>query len=206
MVEAEPQPVVEPSADDQAEVQPAVEPSAEENKEENKEEENKEAPAQEEPAPEEDQKEEEKKGWDGEPLLSDEELKRQEDLFEWLINDIDEWEAAMTEEERKAQEDFEDSLRKPADEGGDEIRKAFTDDFDEAFASANVSADGFLKEAEFRPWLDKLNDLAINRQLKAREHTDEYVANCWKAFNGHKPDEEGVSKKSCIYVLRYCSM
>ena len=112
----------------------------------------------------------------------------------------------MTDEEKKAQEDFEDSLRKPADEGGDEFRKAFTDDFDEAFANANVSGDGFLKEAEFRPWLDKLNDLAINRQLKAREHTDEYVAQCWKAFNGHKPDEDGVSKKSCIYVLRYCSM
>ena len=54
--------------------------------------------------------------------------------------------------------------------------------------------------------MDSLNELAGKRGLKVREHTDEYVAKCWQAFNGHKPDEQGVSKKSCIYVLRYCTM
>ena len=54
--------------------------------------------------------------------------------------------------------------------------------------------------------MDKMNDLAVSRGLKGREHSDEYVAKCWEAFNGHKPDEAGVSKKSCVYVLRYCTM
>ena len=85
----------------------------------------------------EEEKEEIKRGWDGEPLLTDEELKRQEALFQWLIDDNDAQEAAMTEEEKKTQEDFEDELRKSAEDGGDEIRKAFQDEFDEAFASAN---------------------------------------------------------------------
>lgn len=60
------------------------------------------------PNQEEEKKDDEKKGWDGEPLLTDEELKRQEQLFKWLIDDTDEWEANMSEEEKKAQEDFED--------------------------------------------------------------------------------------------------
>ena len=52
-----------------------------------------------------------------------------------------------------------------------------------------------------------MNELAGRRGLKQRDHNEEgYKAKVWAAFNGHKPDEEGVSKKSCVYVLRYCTM
>ena len=46
------------------------------------------------------EEDEEKKGWDGEPLLTPEELKRQEEHFAWLIEDIDKWDEEMTEEEK----------------------------------------------------------------------------------------------------------
>ena len=44
--------------------------------------------------------EEEKLGWDGEPLLTPEELKRQEEHFAWMIEDNDKWEEEMTDEEK----------------------------------------------------------------------------------------------------------
>ena len=42
-----------------------------------------------------------------------------------------------------------------------------------------MSADGFLKEDEFKVWMNAMNDLAVRRGLKHREHTDEYLTRCW---------------------------
>ena len=67
----------------------------------------------------------EKLGWDGKPLLTEEELARQAYLFKDMIDDLEQWEATFTAEENEAQEAYEASLRVPAEEGGDAAREQF---------------------------------------------------------------------------------
>ena len=51
-----------------------------------------------------------------------------------------------------------------------------------------------------------MNELAVSKGMRNRDHDEEYLTKCWNTFNAHKPDEEGVSFKSCMYVMRYCAM
>ena len=106
----------------------------------------------------------------------------------------------------KQQEDLCLEMRKPEEQGGDDVRKQFNEDFDAEFAKANLSGDGFLKEQEFKNWMLAMNELAVRRGLKHRDQDDAYLTRCWETFNAHKLDEAGVSKKSCTYVLRYVAM
>ena len=52
------------------------------------------------------------------PEISDEELKRETDLFAPLIADKETWEATFTEEEKASQELFEKTLCVTDEEGG----------------------------------------------------------------------------------------
>ena len=91
------------------------------------------------------------KGWDGEPLLSPEEVKRQWDHFQWLVDDFDKWEAELSEDDKAKQEAYEESMRNA--ETGAEVRQQFQQDFDKAFDDANVSNSGLLNEEEFKNWM-----------------------------------------------------
>ena len=56
----------------------------------------------------------------------------------------------MTEEEKKACKDWETHMSKPEDQGGNEIREAFDQEMNDAFAAANVSGNGLLTRDEFK--------------------------------------------------------
>ena len=71
-------------------------------------------------------------------------------LFKQMREDREEWEKAMTEEQSTAQEEFEESLRKPASEGGDVVRETFMQGIRDDFAAANASGDGCLTKDEFK--------------------------------------------------------
>ena len=145
-------------------------------------------------------------GWDGEPKQTKEEIERQKQLFQWLIDDMREFDASMNEEEKANKERFEDEQGKPEEEGGTPFREAFNAELEKCFSDANASGTGSLSCDEFKAWLNAMNELAADKGMKRREHTDEYLQRCWETFNDHKPDEEGVSYKSCMYVMRYCAM
>lgn len=65
--------------------------------------------------------------WDGEPLLEQAEIERQKELFAWLVEDLKTFEKSMTAEEMKTQEDLCAEMRKPDNEGGDEVRRQFNE-------------------------------------------------------------------------------
>ena len=71
--------------------------------------------------------------WDGSPLLSEEEVKRQEQLFTALQDDMWEWQKKFTDAEREAHNEFMREMSEPEDQGGREKREAHQKKIDDAW-------------------------------------------------------------------------
>ena len=64
-------------------------------------------------------------GWDKKPLRTEEELKREKDLFQPVIDDFITWKATWTDAEISAQEQFQNHILYDSHNGGDTKRQSF---------------------------------------------------------------------------------
>ena len=134
-------------------------------------------------------------------MLSEDEHKRQADLFEDMLEDLKTWRASFTEEEKGAHKALAEFLHE-----NDAERDDFLVDYDNAFETANTSGNGILDKDEFRAYVDKIDEISVGIGLKHRESTNAYVDMCWKVFNGYNQDHDGVKKEEIDYVINYITM
>ena len=129
------------------------------------------------------------------------ERERLDALQKPLVEDKKEWEATLSEAEKQKFEDFEKSLRVPEDEGGDAAREAFTKEVDETFANADEAGNGLLNQEGLKNFFIVMNENGVQKELKAREVTDEWITKAWPVFNGYNTKTEGVSKEDLLETL-----
>ena len=118
-----------------------------------------------------------------------------------LVEDKNTYEATLTEEEKAAFEEFEKSLRQPEEEGGNEPRDAFDKECDEAFTASDSAGNGLLDQQGLKDFFTIMNQNGVNKGLKGREVTDEWVAIAWPIFNQYTVGTEGVSKEDLMETI-----
>ena len=121
-----------------------------------------------------------------------------------MREDRQKWEKELTEEEKAAQEAFEETLRVPAPEG-DAAREAFMKSIEDVHDNRSGD-DGLMNKEQFRQFNEDINAIARDRGIKEREITDEFIDMAWAAFNGFRSDTDGVTKKDLMYVLSQIAM
>ena len=57
-------------------------------------------------------------------------------------------------------------------------------EIDETFTAADVNADGVLDRDEFKVFVTQMNQNGVNRGLKNRDTTDEFIDTVYPAFDG----------------------
>ena len=100
-------------------------------------------------------------------------------LFMPLIVDKVAWETSFTTEEAAKGAAFEEQLRSdPA------AAQAFQREIDETFVACDVNGDALLDRDELKNFVTQMNQNGVNRGLKHRETTDEFIDTVYAAFNG----------------------
>uniref|UniRef100_A0A7S3I0U6 EF-hand domain-containing protein n=1 Tax=Favella ehrenbergii TaxID=182087 RepID=A0A7S3I0U6_9SPIT len=113
-----------------------------------------------------------------------------------LIEDKNAWEASFTEEERAKGEQFEQELKTSP-----EALQAFMAQIDAAFTGADADQDGLLQRAEFKSFVETMNGCGVERGLKHRDTTDEFIDKVFPCFNGFSAEVDGVSKNEILMIL-----
>ena len=119
-------------------------------------------------------------------------------LFAPLIADKAAWEASFTEEEKAKGAEFEATLRTDP-----EAAMAFQQEINDTFAACDANNDGLLDRAEFAAFVTASNQNGVNRGLKNRETTEEFMDMVYPAFNGFNEATDGVSKGEILTILQY---
>ena len=73
----------------------------------------------------------------------------------------------------------------------------------DTFAACDANDDGLLDRAEFAAFVTASNQNGVNRGLKNRETTEEFMDMVYPAFNGFNEATEGVSKGEILTILQY---
>ena len=110
-------------------------------------------------------------------------------LFAPLIQDKMAWEASFTEEEKEASEKYTAEMR-----DSEEKRVEFQVQVDEAFNQSDADSNSLLSRDEFKEFVTKMNNHGVERGLKNRDTTDEFIDMVYPAFNGFNQATDGVSK------------
>lgn len=113
-------------------------------------------------------------------------VKKRNECTQFLITDREEFEKSLTEEEKAAYANFEDTLRDPEEEGEEDRRDEFQAEIDEAFAECDGGATGVLQKDEVKLFLTRMHENAERRGLRSQAPTDEWMDQAWPCFNNWK--------------------
>ena len=111
------------------------------------------------------------------------------------------WEASFTEEEKAKGAEFEEQLKASPD-----ALTEFMGQIDSTFAEADADSNGVLTRDEFKVFVTKMDEHGVNRGLKHRETTDEFVDTVYPSFNGFNEGTDGVSKQEILVILNMINM